>query len=656
MRLPDAFEPLRGERVWVAWDYEDGAKVPRSKDGGRASTTNPSTWGTYDEVAAAAEHYGWAGVGIVLTDGYAGIDLDGAIGPDGSLLPWAEEIVDSMDSYTEVSPSGTGVHIIVWTDRGKTGPIGRNDRAQGIEVYNHGRYFTVTGDSIGADSIADRTSEVEELVGRLNGPNPEQTLSRAVGAMVYDQVKRLSNRTVSQNCVRDGVRYARVPVGRETCGFCLMLASRGFVYESERSAGELNHYHAHCVLPETNLGSVGARACLRRKYEGVVCHITTRGGRHLSVTPNHPVLTVRGWVDAGHLKDGDALLCRIGGNREEVGVPDVDQTPARADEVFEALRLLLAAVGHRVPSTAVDFDGEPVADGDVEVVDLNGLLECDVVPAGHERLCDKTLALAGLLDCCGALDGSGSPDPLRDGSMPAAHGVMGCCCLLGPLFGSHFGRSDDSSIGASAKLAASLFEPPCDCGPADGIDARKLEHARSVLVSLYKAGRCGEALASRLDAAALQDVKNGVAGYPELFGDFGCLHPGGVEIDYVSVVRHSSFAGHVYNLSTDGGWYFANDIVVHNCDCKVIPGFDGMEVEGYDPDALLDVYESVYYDELGGRKELRRMWSGLSDRDKDERIARHAGSEADAFDAFCDERISDGIALAVYGTTRPHAD
>ena len=36
MRLPDAFEPLRGERVWVAWDYEDGAKVPRSKEIGRA--------------------------------------------------------------------------------------------------------------------------------------------------------------------------------------------------------------------------------------------------------------------------------------------------------------------------------------------------------------------------------------------------------------------------------------------------------------------------------------------------------------------------------------------------------------------------------------------------------------------------------------------
>lgn len=62
------------------------------------------------------------------------------------------------------------------------------------------------------------------------------------------ETKRAAGQTVLDNCVTDPrkPRYARVPGGSETCDFCIMLASRGFVYRSAASAGEFNHYHAHC--------------------------------------------------------------------------------------------------------------------------------------------------------------------------------------------------------------------------------------------------------------------------------------------------------------------------------------------------------------------------------------------------------------------------
>lgn len=62
------------------------------------------------------------------------------------------------------------------------------------------------------------------------------------------EVKKAAGETVMQNARRDSrrPRFARVPGGGETCDFCIMLASRGFVYRSEASAGELNHYHANC--------------------------------------------------------------------------------------------------------------------------------------------------------------------------------------------------------------------------------------------------------------------------------------------------------------------------------------------------------------------------------------------------------------------------
>ena len=62
-------------------------------------------------------------------------------------------------------------------------------------------------------------------------------------------VRRAANDTMLLNAGRDrkhGVKYARVPVGVETCAFCVMLAGRGFVYHSKGSAGKSSHYHLHC--------------------------------------------------------------------------------------------------------------------------------------------------------------------------------------------------------------------------------------------------------------------------------------------------------------------------------------------------------------------------------------------------------------------------
>lgn len=62
-------------------------------------------------------------------------------------------------------------------------------------------------------------------------------------------IRSYANETVMRNAKRDsrnGVRYARVPVGMETCAFCIMLASRGFVYHSRKSAGDNGHMHPHC--------------------------------------------------------------------------------------------------------------------------------------------------------------------------------------------------------------------------------------------------------------------------------------------------------------------------------------------------------------------------------------------------------------------------
>lgn len=129
---------------WVVWALErrkdKWTKVPYQPLPTKipAQVNVPTTWGTFSEALAVARQAPWAsGVGIVLGDGLAGVDLDGAL-EDGVLLPWAEELVARTESYTELSPSGQGVHILL------LGEIA-NRRKGPIEVYSDLRFFTVTG-------------------------------------------------------------------------------------------------------------------------------------------------------------------------------------------------------------------------------------------------------------------------------------------------------------------------------------------------------------------------------------------------------------------------------------------------------------------------------------------------------------------------------
>lgn len=144
---------------WITWRYEregkpvskdtEGAtKVPyNARTGHKASSTNPNTWAAYDVAVRAAKQRGHSGVGYVFSadDPYTGIDLDDCI-VDGALEPWAADIVGTMKSYTEISPSGSGVKI--WVEGAIPSPItptpvpGTSGK---IEMYNKARYFAVTG-------------------------------------------------------------------------------------------------------------------------------------------------------------------------------------------------------------------------------------------------------------------------------------------------------------------------------------------------------------------------------------------------------------------------------------------------------------------------------------------------------------------------------
>jgi primase-polymerase (primpol)-like protein len=167
---------LRSRRQWVLWAVEerDGkpTKVPRRVDAPamRASSTDPASWSSFDDAVAAlaaTTQDEISGVGFVFTrdDPFAGVDLDKCMSPDGKLVPEAQRIVDHLSSYTERSPSGMGVHIIVRSHM-DAGRKAMQEWGGHLEMYPDGRYFTVTGEHIEGTpaTVEERQLQLEELL------------------------------------------------------------------------------------------------------------------------------------------------------------------------------------------------------------------------------------------------------------------------------------------------------------------------------------------------------------------------------------------------------------------------------------------------------------------------------------------------------------
>ena len=165
---------LRERPQWVCWRSEErsgkSTKVPYNpQTGRRASTTDPTTWSHYRTAFHQSRNGSdYKGIGFVFTpdDPFVGIDLDHCVNEDGQLESWAGNIIKQLDSYTERSPSGKGVHIFV-----KAQIPGDRRRKDKVEMYDSGRYFTVTGDRVGKtpDTIEDRADELKGLYEEVFG-------------------------------------------------------------------------------------------------------------------------------------------------------------------------------------------------------------------------------------------------------------------------------------------------------------------------------------------------------------------------------------------------------------------------------------------------------------------------------------------------------
>jgi hypothetical protein len=160
-------QTLRSRPQWGRWRVEHETKVPyHATAEWRASSSDPKTWSAY---ADALAHLGRRDAGLAWffadDDGLTGVDLDKCI-IEGVISPAAKAILAQLNSYSEISPSGTGIKV--WVKGKLPAALKKSDPEPGIlriEIYSRGRFFAVTGQRL--DEYPAEPQEAQEALDML---------------------------------------------------------------------------------------------------------------------------------------------------------------------------------------------------------------------------------------------------------------------------------------------------------------------------------------------------------------------------------------------------------------------------------------------------------------------------------------------------------
>jgi hypothetical protein len=311
--LPAALAPLIELPHWVLWRFElvDGkwTKVPYQANGRKAKNNDPKTWNSYDVVIKAVANGDgkYDGIGFNhLSSNIAAFDIDHCRDPNsGTLDPWAAELVQQCRSYTEITPSGTGLRIIGYGVGGELNKSFKVGNGVELEAYrNARRYITITGNPllgwnielVNIDAHLDETvavliffeKQLRDDAGKGVAPNEplrEDELERLAAA-----TEAMSNNDRDWNdWNRFGLAIYRATSGSEK-GRSLFhtFSKKSSKYEPRRTDSRWDGYHkcpptiigAGTIYREAYKDDPGWEDRLKAKHERIAPGSPDDGGHH----------------------------------------------------------------------------------------------------------------------------------------------------------------------------------------------------------------------------------------------------------------------------------------------------------------------------------------------------------------------------------------
>jgi intein/homing endonuclease len=379
-----------------------------------------------------------------------------------------------------------------------------------------------------------------------------------------------------------------------------------------------------CVLPDTKIEIIGETlSAYRRPYRGPVIDFITASGKQLTVTPNHPVLTNRGWVLAHLLQKGDDVVCGPVSNTVETS--DFNKMPT-AEDIFAVLKIRSSmvdssarSVSHSIAPLSVDFHGDGVfSDGKIELV--NTKLNLPLIsnrPIVEKNA--KSILSIRIWPHYAKFSQSRSKSSVRyvqlisKGSAILPFNITIDDCARDLNFAKimefltstqkiMFNKMSLKSVNRNSNIFANITgflasDVSMDSGIWDQVSFSRLMN--SEFFKSNKQSSCGNSSRyfKRFSSLSVQISLNNIIGNDNTLSlssgedDSGVFESGsqsvlidvdlsrevneflsgGVTLDEIVEVGDRFWVGHVYNFSTTGGAYSANGIITHNCN-KVVKG------------------------------------------------------------------------------------
>jgi putative DNA primase/helicase len=223
----NAPELLKSLPQWVMWKYQQVAgkdkpkKPPYQPTGRAASVDDPRTWSSYRQAIAALDTGSYQGIGFMLQGGIVAIDLDYCLTEVAAfrrITKTARRVYVLANSYTEISPSGKGLHIFL---RGHLPDVNGQPqdgmRYGNSEMYEAKRYITVTGERVGdATEIRADQEAINQIYALLKAPEPEREQPRPEERKSYSLTSGDAEVIRKAKAARNGSKFTSLYEGEIT--------------------------------------------------------------------------------------------------------------------------------------------------------------------------------------------------------------------------------------------------------------------------------------------------------------------------------------------------------------------------------------------------------------------------------------------------------
>ena len=459
----------------------------------------------------------------------------------------------------------------------------------------------ITGTDTLQKSVMRSIGELERLDAFVDKAGRTWTPEGYVKMVVRDNQRRVSTETMFQ-AAREGdtdlVEVSSHAGARPKCApyqgkiFSISGTHPKYPALSSTSYGEPDGLLGiNCVLEGTLVSGPAERAIYRRKYTGELITIRTSHGHELTVTPNHPILTDKGWVAANLLEVGSNVVSRAILDGEGGIGPNPNHGISAIEDKFNLL--FHGGDVFSLSPSACNFHGD-IPDHEVDVVFRKGFLWDSTNTTFCEHIKQDSLHCA-------------SKAPYRFKSISTLYKAFFCSLH------SFYGIVSRISNRFAPVFTASFMDALCSLGfiiSKWNAKVRKIFSDRSLAntdltsnfilpesrvihgeqVSRHKPGLSEEVIlpisSVHIDAFTIETIQDCLDGAMIVSCDGSNGNTGEIQIDRIVDIKRetpqSSFV-HVYNLQTETGWYFSNGIISHNCGHVIYPYFEGLSKKTYEP-------------------------------------------------------------------------